>query len=218
MTSGTSRTSGYHDVHLREHPARQGIWQAIASHLAPWIPESAHVVEIGAGHCHWINAVRAAERLAVDLWEELPRHAATGVQTRILDAATGLRTLGETRFDVALASNVLEHFEPDVAARIAGEVRDLLRPDGRFIIIQPNFRYAFRSYFDDYTHRSVFTDVSLPNLLRAHGFTIERVQKKFLPYSMRDLRSTVPAWMVRAYLHSPIKPRAGQMLVIARRG
>jgi SAM-dependent methyltransferase len=218
MTSGTFRGSGYHDVHLREHPAREGVWQAIATYLAPWIPESARVVEIGAGHCHWINAVRASERIAVDLWEDLPDHAATGVQTRILDAATGLRTLGQGCFDAALASNVLEHFEPDVAARIAGDVRDLLRPGGRLIIIQPNFRYAFRSYFDDYTHRSVFTEVSLPNLLRAHGFTIEQVEKKFLPYSMRDLRSAVPAWMVRAYLRSPIKPRAGQMLVIARRG
>ncbi len=175
------------------------------------------MIEIGAGHCGWINAVRAADRLAVDLWEELPRYAAAGVQTRMIDAATELRTLGDSSFDVALASNLLEHFEPDISAGIVADVREVLKPGGRFIIIQPNFRYAFRSYFDDYTHRSVFTDVSLPNLLRAHGFAIERVQPKFLPYSMRDMRTGVPGWLVRAYLHSPVKPRAGQMLIVARR-
>ena len=52
----------------------------------------------------------------------------------------------------------------------------MLRPGGRLLVIQPNFRYAFREYFDDYTHRSMFTDVSLPNLLRAQGFEIERVR------------------------------------------
>jgi cyclopropane fatty-acyl-phospholipid synthase-like methyltransferase len=217
MTGGAFRGGAYHDVHLPEHPARARIWEAIAAYLTPWVPPGSRVIEIGAGHCSWINAVRAAERVAVDLWEELPRYAAAGVQTRILDAATELQTLGSSSFDVALASNVLEHFEPDIAATIAAEVHALLRPGGRFIVIQPNFRHAFRNYFDDYTHRSVFTDVSLPNLLRARGFSIEHVQAKFLPYSMRDLRSGVPMWLVRAYLHSPIKPRAGQMLVIAQR-
>ena len=217
MTPETFRRSGYHDVHLPEHPARKAVWEAIAAHLSPWIPEDARVVELGAGYCHWINAVRAADRVAVDLWEDLPRHAGSGVQARVLDAATELRTLGDARFDVALASNLLEHFEPDIAAAIAADVREILRPGGRFVLIQPNFRYAFRSYFDDYTHRSVFTDVSLANLLRAHGFSVEHVEPRFLPYSMRDVRSRIPGCLVRAYLRSPLRPWAGQMLVVARR-
>ena len=91
----------------------------------------------------------------------------------------------------------------------------LLKPEGRLIVIQPNFRYASKQYFDDYTHRAVFTDVSLPNLLRAHGFQIDHVQPRFLPYSMRHSRLPIRPWSVRAYLASPIKPFAGQMLVIA---
>ena len=83
--------------------------------------------------------------------------------------------------------------------------------------VQPNFRYAWRTYFDDYTHRAVFTDTSLPALLRAHGFTIEQVQPRFLPYSMRERRLPIHSWMVRAYLRCPIKPVAGQMFVAARR-
>jgi len=85
------------------------------------------------------------------------------------------------------------------------------------LVIQPNFRYAYRQYFDDYTHRSVFTHVSLPNLLRAHGFAIDAVEPRFLPYSMREVGVPIPAWLVRAYLGSPLKPRAGQMLVVARK-
>ena len=85
------------------------------------------------------------------------------------------------------------------------------------ILIQPNFRYAFREYFDDYTHRAVFTDVSLPALLRAEGFAVERVEPRFLPYSMQGSRLPVAPWLVRAYLRSPFRPGAGQMLVVAKR-
>lgn len=212
-----SGASAYHDVHLTEHPARQGVWRVITDYLAPWIPANADVLEIGAGHCHWINAVRASTRLAVDLWPEVGRFAAAGVETRVMDAARDLRSLPAGHFDVVLASNVLEHFEPDVANRIAADVAALLKPGGRFLIIQPNYRYAYRNYFDDYTHRAVFTHVSLANMLRSHGFSIAVSKPRFLPYSMRNVRGSVPAWLVRAYLHSPVKPGAGQMLIVATR-
>jgi hypothetical protein len=41
------------------------------------------------------------------------------------------------------------------------------------------------------------------------------VQPRFLPYSMRGSRLPIRPWTVRAYLRSPIKPMAGQMLVVA---
>jgi SAM-dependent methyltransferase len=207
----------YHAAHLTPDPARTGVWRVIAEYLAPWIPHGAHVLEIGAGYCDWINHVRADRRVAVDTWHELPAWAGRGVEAAVLDAASGLTTLGRARFDTVLASNVLEHFAPDVAASVVADVFGLLKPGGRFILIQPNFRYAYREYFDDYTHRAVFSDVSLPALLRAQGLDIEVVHPRFLPYTMQNARVRPRAWMVRAYLHSPIRPHAGQMLVIARK-
>ena len=207
----------YHTVHLTESPARAVVWQVIAEHLSGLVPAAGAVVEIGAGYCAWINAVRAARRVAVDSWPGFVRFAAPGVETHVLDAATMLPGLGENRFDVALASNVLEHFPPDTACAVVGQIAALLKPGGCFLVVQPNFRFAYRHYFDDYTHRSVFTHVSLANLLRAHRFEIERCEPKFLPYSMREARVPIRPWMVRAYLRSPLKPRAGQMLIVARR-
>jgi SAM-dependent methyltransferase len=207
--------TGYHAAHLPEDPARAVVWKVVAEHLAPWVPAGARVLEIGAGYCEWINNVSAARRVALDVWPEFTRYAAHGVETVVADAATGLRTLGAGTFDVVLASNILEHFVPDVASTVVSDIVSLLRPGGRFIIIQPNFKYASRHYFDDYTHRAVFTHVSLPNLLRSRGFQIDIVRPRFLPYSMRDSRLPIRPWTVRAYLASPIKPFAGQMLVVA---
>ena len=217
-TSGPPAAIGYHDVHLPEDPARAMVWAVIAEYLRPWVPAGAHVLEIGAGYCCWINSVQAARRVAVDSWADMPRHAAAGVEPVVLDASTGLSRFSDGAFDVVLASNVIEHFEPEAAAGIVSEIVRLLRDDGRVIVIQPNFRYAYRQYFDDYTHRSTFTHVSLANLLRSKGMRVLHVEPRFLPYSMRASRLPVKPWLVRAYLRSPIRPWAGQMLVVAQKG
>lgn len=210
-------TTAYHDVHLTEDPNRAIVWGVVNAYLARWIPPGGTVLEIGAGYCHWINGVRAARRVAVDIWPELPRFAAPGVEAMVLDVSTDLQTLGAGGFDTVLASNILEHFDPDTAARVVADVAALLRPGGRAVIIQPNFRYAYRRYFDDYTHRAVFTDVSLSALLRSRGFRIEACMPRFLPYSMQGIRTSIPRWLIRAYLRSPFKPRAGQMLIVGRK-
>jgi SAM-dependent methyltransferase len=155
--------------------------------------------------------------VAVDAWPDVVRYASQSVETLVLDASGGLTRFGNASFDLVLASNVIEHFEPDAAAGLAGEIVRLLRPGGRLMVIQPNFRYAYRHYFDDYTHRSTFTHVSLVNLLRSRGLRMLRVEPRFLPYSMRETRLPLTPWLVRAYLRSPIRPRAGQMLVVAQK-
>lgn len=207
--------TGYHDVHLTPDPARTVVWEAVAAHLAPWLPPEGTVLEIGAGYCDWINSVHAARRVAVDMWPRFASYAADGVEATVLDAATELWKLQDASFDAVLASNVLEHFTPEVVPTVVAGIARLLRTGGRFLVIQPNFRYAARTYFDDYTHRSIFTHVSLPALLRAQGFAIDRIEPRFLPYSMRGVRVPITRWLVAAYLRSPLKPGAGQMLVIA---
>src|SRR6185503_17142376 len=54
-TPGPPAAVGYHDVHLPEDPARAMVWAVIAEYLRPSVPAGAHVLEIGAGYCCWIN-------------------------------------------------------------------------------------------------------------------------------------------------------------------
>jgi SAM-dependent methyltransferase len=195
--------AGYHAAHLPEDPNREVVWRAVAGHLSGWIRPYSHVLEIGAGYCDWINNVQAERRVAADIWPRMAAHAGRGVQPEVLDVSRDLRTLGTSAFDTV--------------ASVVGDVHAVLKPGGLFLIVQPNFRLASRRYFDDYTHRAIFTDVSLPALLRAHDFRIILVKARFLPYSMRRAVVPIREWLVRAYLRSPIKPMAGQMLVIAQR-
>ena len=115
----------YHAVHLTEDPARALVWQIVADHLARWIPPDAHVLEIGAGYCCWINAVKAKRRVAVDIWPEMPRHAAAGVEPLSLDLSSalpslgpGLRALGDNTGGVSLARFCLAHAEKCIRTKL----------------------------------------------------------------------------------------------------
>jgi SAM-dependent methyltransferase len=210
--------TSYHRVHFTDDPRRAAVWKAVAGHLTPHIPKDAHVLELGAGYCHWINNVNATRRVAADSWQELPAHTAAGVEPLVIDIVRDMGSIPSASFDVVLASNVLEHLSHEDVANVVENAARVLRPGGRFILIQPNFRYSWRSYFDDYTHRSIFTDISLPAVLRAGGFKILKVKPRFVPYSMQGVSLPITGWLVRAYLLSPLKPAAGQMLVIAEKG
>jgi len=209
--------NSYHSVHLKEDQKRAVLWGELTRYLNRFVPENAAALELGAGYCYWINALKARRKVALDIWDELPLHTASDVKPVICDLRAGLGFLGDEKFDIALASNLLEHFEPDVTAQIVSDVFSVMSPGGKFIVIQPNFHYAYKHYFDDYTHRSIFTDVSLPNLMRVNGFVVDHIEPRFMPYSLRDGALPVVPALIRAYLALPIKPFAGQMLIVGRK-
>jgi SAM-dependent methyltransferase len=196
-------------------PGRAATWQVICRHLARWIPREARVLDLGAGYCSFANSIDASERHALDANPGFVEFAAPGVQTHV-GRCDDLSMFPAQHFDVVFASNLLEHLAGAELANTLHEARRVLRPGGRLLLVQPNFRYCVREYFDDYTHRSVFTHVSLPDCLRAHGFDVERVEPRFLPLSFK---SRLPAWpwLVELYLRLPWRPLAKQMLVVARR-
>jgi hypothetical protein len=80
--------------------------------------------------------------------------------------------------------------------------------------VQPNFRLQPRRYFDDYTHKTIFTDEGFCDFLRACGWRIVHREPRFLPFT---LKSKLPAfgWLVSLYLALPYRPLAGQFLTVA---
>jgi SAM-dependent methyltransferase len=191
------------------------LWNTLSSHVfQPYVPVPGTVVELGAGRCELINAIDADRRIAVDIWPGLSDHVVDSVEAHV-QSATDLGFLDSDSVDLVLASNFLEHLEIDDARAVLKEVRRILRVGGRVVLVQPNFRTSHKRYFDDFTHVSIWTDVSLSDFLVAEGFQAERVEPRFLPLTVKS-RFPVQPWLIRLYLASPYKPMAGQMLVVAR--
>lgn len=119
-------------------------------------------------------------------------------------------------FNVVFSSNTLEHMVVEEILHLLKEINRILKVDGIFIVLSPNFRYAYKSYFDDYIHKSILTDKSLKDMLLGCGFEIEKVFPRFLPFSTES-KLPINALLLRLYLMSPLKPFAGQMSIIARK-
>lgn len=82
--------------------------------------------------------MKARRKVAIDIWDELPKFAAKDVRPIIGDLRDGLGALRDARFNIVLASNLLEHFEPDVTSQIVRDVF-LSMSRGNFINIQQTF-------------------------------------------------------------------------------
>ena len=207
--------SRYWEAHLRYDPQRQVVWRELARVIQADVPVAARLLELGAGYCYFVNNIRAAERHALDLEPRVREFAGPGVQIHV-GSCTDLSMFPTASLDVVFASNVLEHLvRPDVDATLR-EVRRVLSPGGRLILLQPNFRYSVRDYFDDYTHVTVFTDWSLARWVEAAGFSVSKLVPRFIPGDSRGGRPKHP-WLVRLYLKLPVRPFAQQMYLVAQR-
>ncbi len=205
----------YYEVTYQDLDQREGVWRALAAYLQRYVPRDAAVLDLGAGYCGFINHILARERHALDHSNEVVRRAGPGVRAHVGDVSD-LSAFATGSIDVVFASNLLEHLDDDPLAATLAEVSRVLRNGGRFIVMQPNFALAWRNYFDDFTHRRVFTHISLRDVLRTQGFEVKVIKKRFTPYSMRSRIPTHP-WLVALYLRSPVKPFAGQMLLVGEK-
>jgi SAM-dependent methyltransferase len=170
---------------------------------------------LGGGYCHFINNIRAAEKHVVDLFPGIEAAAMAGVKAHV-QSCTSLYGFASSSIDTVFASNLFEHLTRGQLLDTLSETTRVLRPGGRLIIIQPNFKYAYREYFDDYTHLQIFTERSLTDLLVTCGFILERVVPRFLPFSLTSQGPKWP-WLLRLYLALPWRPFAGQMYIVAAR-
>lgn len=214
MADRTFTASRYFRTRFGHQPQRDDIWEVICEYLRRFIPPQSSLLDLGAGYCSFINHVYAAEKHALDIFPEFVQFAHPDVHTHV-GSCDDLTMFPSHCFDAVFASNLLEHLTRKAVRDTLSEVHRVLRPSGRFLVIQPNFRYCYREYFDDYTHLGIFTHVSLADLLSSSGFAVERVEPKFLPLTLNSRLPKWP-WLVRLYLRLRIRPFARQMLIVVR--
>ena len=212
-----SVTSGYHGSRLAADPRRDvlwaTLWEAYFRHL---IPQDGCVLDLGCGYGQFINNVNARRRIAIDSWPGSTAYLDDGVEGIVGDVSD-LSRIGDGTVDYAFASNLFEHLTQEDFAKVLAALRRKLSPRGTLTILQPNYRYAYRDYFDDYTHVSVYSHVSLADFLVANGFRVEECRPRFLPLTIKS-RMPVWPWLIRLYLALPFKPLGKQMLMVARPG
>jgi SAM-dependent methyltransferase len=104
---------------------------------------------------------------------------------------------------VAFASNFFEHLRRDDIAETMRQVAGVLRPGGRFLVLQPNYRYCYRDYWMFFDHVTPLDHRSLAEALETNGFEVRDTIVRFLPYTTKS-RYPRSAALIRAYLRLPL--------------
>lgn len=203
----------YFDVVMRYDPRRKIVWREIAKFVQRFISADAAVLELGAGYCDFINHIVCGRKYVLDINPNVGKYADGSVEI-VIGSCLELEKVRTSRLDVIFASHLLEHLERREIITLLRKCKERLQGGGKLILLQPNYRYAYREYFDDYTHVTPLDHMSLGQMLEVCGFTIVTMQPRFLPYSMNSGLPTT-SWMVYLYLRLPFKIFAKQMFCVA---
>jgi ubiquinone/menaquinone biosynthesis C-methylase UbiE len=206
----------YHSTRFTPDPRRRVLWQTLmACEFQKQIPPDGTVLELGAGYGEFINSVKTRRRIAVDVWPGMLQHLDTGVEG-LVTSITQLDGVADNSVDYVFSSNCFEHVSQSELVECLTQLRRKMKPGAMLTIVQPNFKYCAREYFDDYTHVAIYTDKGLSDMLSANGFKIVRCVPRFMPFTIKGSLPVHP-WLIRLYLMSPFKPMAKQMLISAIR-
>jgi SAM-dependent methyltransferase len=206
----------YHRTRLAQDGLRKVVWKTLCeAYFQRLIKPDYCVLELGAGYGDFVNHIRCRRRIAVDVWPGMMEHLQPGVEGHVGPAAE-LGAIEDSSVDFVFASNLFEHLVPSEFAKTLASLRAKMKTGATLNILQPNYRFAYREYFDDYTHISVYSDRSLADVLEVNGFRVTEVHPGFLPLTIKS-RLPVSPTLIRLYLASPFKPLAKQMFIRAVR-
>lgn len=194
---------------------RTKVWLEIIRYIARDCPNVGNLLELGPGYCDFINHFPAGQKTCVERNVAMQQYAAHGIRF-VCEEAGRLSGIPDQSLDLIFASNFLEHLGEEGHQVLLPNIHRTLTPTGHLALIQPNYRLNPDHYFDDPTHRTIFSDQNITTFLEKFGFKVIKLVPKFLPFSMK---SRLPKWpiLVRFYLASPVKPFAGQMYIIAKK-
>ena len=218
--SGAELAQLYNDRFSAEELAsKRLLWETLCrGFFDRYIDPESTVLDLAAGSCEFVNAVRAKRKIAVDLNPETSRYAVDAEV--VLAPSDNMRQIETGSVDTVFTSNFFEHL-PDKHAltRTLEECHRVLRPGGRLLVLMPNLRYVGQRYWDYYDHHLPMTHLSLVEGLKMTGYQPEEVIPRFLPYTVKALPVKVRPGLVRMYLRlRPVwRLLGGQMFVVARR-
>lgn len=198
---------------------RNRVWKTLcASYFDGIVVEDGSILDLACGYGEFINNVNARQKFAVDLNPDAAKYLNDNVSFQP-SMADDLSHIPSNSLDRAFTSNFLEHL-PDKATcnKVLKEILRVLKPGGKFIIMGPNIRYAFKEYWDFYDHYLALSDISLAEGLAMNGYNVVSVVDRFLPFTMANKKPSHDI-LIRAYLAIPFAWRfmGKQFLVVAEK-
>lgn len=127
------------------------------------------MLEIGCGRGEMLRNFQklGLDVQGIDLSAEAPKFN-QDIEIKVGDVENEPLPYKDNSFDIVYSKSVLEHFY--YPERYMKEVYRVLKPNGKILTLVPDWEANYKTYFDDYTHRTPFTKISLEDILKIHNF------------------------------------------------
>ncbi len=134
------------------------------------LKEGMRLLEIGCGRGEFLQEFK---ELGLDVYGvDISSEAANfddSIVVQIVDIQKEELDFKDGFFDVVYSKSLLEHLEnPD---KYFAEALRLLKKGGKLITLVPDWESNYKIYFDDHTHKTPFTTVSLNVIYKMHSFS-----------------------------------------------
>lgn len=203
---------------LKQQKAKLKLWKIlIKNFLQKYINRDSDILDIGGGYCEFINNIQAKTKYLIDLNPDAKNFADSNVNVlniNILSLSDQKQI--DQKFDYIFISNFFEHLNnKEELIEVLAFCFAILKPSGALLVIQPNFKYSYKEYYDFIDHQLPITHLSLEELLKTIGYKIDVIIPRFLPFSTKG-RPSSPN-LLKIYLMIPLfwKILGGQMFIKA---
>lgn len=205
----------FKDVDLNK---KNVVWKEIAKYIYDRTNQPKTVLDPAGGMCEFINNLDAPVRWTIDLNEEfVGKYADQAVKKVIGNNLTV--DLPTDYFDLVFVSNFLEHLHSqEEVADFLLKMFTTVKKGGFIVVMGPNFKYAYKEYFDFADHTVCLSEMGVAEHLVGAGFEIVKIHPRFVPMSFRG-NLPVNRFLVQTYLRLPVAWRffGKQFLVFAQK-
>jgi SAM-dependent methyltransferase len=179
---------------------KDAIWKVLCeSFFQRYVPPRSTVLDIASGYGEFLRHIQADRKIAVDLNPEAAKFLPVGVEFH-LGSAADLSWIETASVDVCFSSNFFEHLpSKEVLDKVLKEALRVLRPNGLYVAMQPNLRYAPGEYWDYYDHVLPLTHLSCREAFAKAGYDVCELIDRFIPFSTSSRLPQHPL-LVRMYL------------------
>jgi ubiquinone/menaquinone biosynthesis C-methylase UbiE len=142
--------------------------------------ENSKVLELGCGRGEFLNEFHNNKMISygVDISNfAQKRYPKLNITT--IDMIKEPLPFPDNTFDVIYSKSFVEHFY--FPEKIFEEAYRVLKKGGRIITLTPEWKYFYKTFYEDYTHRTPFTKLSLRDIHLINKF------QKFEVESFRQL-------------------------------
>ncbi len=183
---------------------RNVLWQTLCKYwIQRYVKSDATVLDLAAGQCEFINNINCGDKIALDINEDVKLFADSDVRI-VMAMSNDMREIDDNSVDVVFVSNFFEHLPTKQSfLETLTEIRRILRPEGKLIILQPNIRLLNGEYWDFVDHYLPLTDRTLVEAMSLVKLNVDELKVRFLPYTTKSRLPQHPL-IVRLYLAIPV--------------